>query len=516
MKKNMKIYYTSDVHGYLFPTDYADTEEKNMGLLKCVPNFQKDENTLIIDGGDMLQGSALATYCQAHPEEGFPQAEVLNRTGYDFVTLGNHDVNYGTSYLYKYLEALDATCVCENIIDTKKQMKKFPRAIKTLANGLKIGIVGVVTDYINVWEKAENIKDITVADPFEAAKEALEEIKGHVDLTICIYHGGFERDVRSGEILSKTSENIGYKICEELDFDLLLTGHQHLLIEGQLLHGTYIVQPSANAANYFEIDIEKTQDTIKITSTVGSPSVKAESNLTNQLQILETKVQSWLDQAIGKLDTDALAEGKLQMALHGSPIVELIGAVQLQASQAQIAVVCLANTSPGFHKNVTMRDVIATYPYTNQLITLKITGKQLKQVVEKNSDYFSLDEQDKVIISPNYLYPKIQHYHFDFFVGIDYTIDLCQKAGERLVELSYKNQRVEDSDEFTIALSDYRASGGGGFPTYQECPVLDEGSEEIVGLIVEYIQSQEEIRIPKNLKYEINYSCIKDIKNGPK
>ncbi|MEI5993490.1 bifunctional metallophosphatase/5'-nucleotidase [Candidatus Enterococcus mansonii] len=508
MKQRIKIYYTSDVHGYLFPTNYADTEEKAMGLLKCVPNFHKDENTLIIDGGDMLQGSAMATYCQANPEEGFPQATVLNEAGYDFVTLGNHDVNYGTGYLHQYLESLKATCVCENILDAKTQERKFPFTIKTLANGLKVGIVGAVTDYINVWEKDENIQDIIVANPFEAVKRALDELKPQVDVTICIYHGGFEKDVKSGAVLSKTNENIGYKICKELDFDLLLTGHQHLLIEGQLLHGTYIVQPSANGMSYFDITIEKTQNKIEIMSTIGKPSQKAEPDLINQLQSLELNVQNWLDQAIGQLDKPALAEDKLQMALYGSPVVELIGAVQLQASQAQLTVVSLANTSPGFHENVTMRDVIATYPYTNQLITMKITGEQLRQVIEKNTDYFTLNDQNDVIISPSYLYPKIEHYHFDFFVGVDYTIDLCRPIGKRLVALKYNNEEVKNSDTFTIALSDYRASGGGGFPTYKECPVMNEGAEEIIGLIVKYIQSQYKINVPKNLKYRINHSCI--------
>lgn len=507
MVQQMKIYYTSDVHGYLFPTNYADTEEKDMGLLKCIPNFQKDENTLIIDGGDMLQGSALAAYCQAHPEEGFPQAVALNQAGYDFVTLGNHDVNFGTGYLYQYLDVLEAACVCENILDATSKTKKFPWRIKTLGNGLKVGIVGVVTDYINVWEKDEKIQDITITNPFEAAKQALEEVKSLVDLTICIYHGGFERAVHSGNVLSKTSENVGYKICEELDFDLLLTGHQHLLIEGQLLHGTYILQPSSNALNYFEIVIEKTHDKLTITSAIGKPKGPLASILTEQLQPLETKVQNWLDQAIGELESNALAGDKLEMALYGSPVVELIGAVQLQASQAQLTVVSLANTSPGFHKNVTMRDIIATYPYTNQLITLNITGVQLKQVIDKNMDYFYLGEQNELTISPRYLYPKIEHYHFDFFIGVDYTVDLCQKAGKRVLALTYKNQPVKDTDEFTIALSDYRGSGGGGFSTYQDCPVVDEGAEEIVELISGFIQSQDEIIVPKNLKFRINHSC---------
>lgn len=507
MKQQLKIYYTSDVHGYLFPTNYADTEEKNLGLLKCIPSFQKDGNTLIIDGGDMLQGSALATYCEAHREVGFPQATVLNKAGYDFVTLGNHDVNFGTDYLYDYLQALDATCLCENILDRKNGAKKFPATIKTLENGLKVGIVGVVTDYINVWEKAEHIEDILIADPFEAAKQALAELKPQVDVSICLYHGGFEKDVKTGKVLSKTSENIAYKICEELDFDVLLTGHQHLLIEGQELHGTYIVQPSNMALTYFELSIEKVADGLTIAAEIGRADQQPDSALLAELQPLETKVQHWLDQSIGRLETAALAEDKRTMALKGSPVVELVGAAQLKASQAQLTVVSLANTSPGFHQNVTMRDVIATYPYTNQLITLKITGAQLKQVIDKNTDYFALNEQNEIIISPHFLYPKVEHYHYDFFLGISYAVDLCQPPGQRVTALSYQQQPVADTDEFTLALSDYRASGGGGFPTYQECPVLKEGSQEIVAMLIDYLKDQENLSIPQRLDYQISASC---------
>lgn len=499
----MKIYYTSDVHGYLYPTNYADQTEQRMGLLKCIPNFKKDENTLIIDGGDMLQGSALATYCQEHQEEGFPQAVAMNQAGYDFVTLGNHDVNFGTAYLADYLEALDAQCLCENIFSKNQSKQQYPYTIKTLANGLKIGLVGVVTDYINVWEKEENIQDIVITDPFEAAKKALTQMKSQVDLTICIYHGGFERDVKNGSQLSKTTENIGYRICEELTFDLLLTGHQHLLIEGQLLHGTYIVQPSANAQSYFEIHLEKTAEGIMIDSTVGEPSEKADGTLYQRLLPIENKVQNWLEQSIGELSEDALATDKLTMALNGSPIVELIGTVQLKQSNTQITCVALANTSPGFHQKVTMRDVIATYPYTNQLVTLEITGAQLKEVLEKNAAYFSLTSEGQITISENYLYPKVEHYNYDFFIGITYEIDVRKALGERLTKLSYQGQPIKDTDTFTLSLGDYRASGGGGFTTYQKCPVVDEGAQEIVYMIVEYIKAQKVCMVSQQLNYQI-------------
>lgn len=53
--KKMKIYYTSDVHGYLYPTDYLSDEAQGMGLMQTITDFDKDENTLVIDGGDIFK-----------------------------------------------------------------------------------------------------------------------------------------------------------------------------------------------------------------------------------------------------------------------------------------------------------------------------------------------------------------------------------------------------------------------------------------------------------------------------
>ena len=63
-QRKLKIYFTSDVHGYFYPTTYGDMTEKNVGLFGCAGNFKKDEDTLILDGGDILQGSAFAYYCR--------------------------------------------------------------------------------------------------------------------------------------------------------------------------------------------------------------------------------------------------------------------------------------------------------------------------------------------------------------------------------------------------------------------------------------------------------------------
>ena len=55
-----------------------------------------------------------------------PIAAIMNAGGYDFITLGNHDFNYGKEYLKKYLDNLNATCLCANVTDTTGELPIVP------------------------------------------------------------------------------------------------------------------------------------------------------------------------------------------------------------------------------------------------------------------------------------------------------------------------------------------------------------------------------------------------------
>ena len=77
MNQSFKVYFTSDVHGYFFSTTYANREDKNRGLLKCANGFKKDGNTLVLDAGDLLQGSAFTYYCQSELKSNKSIAEIV-------------------------------------------------------------------------------------------------------------------------------------------------------------------------------------------------------------------------------------------------------------------------------------------------------------------------------------------------------------------------------------------------------------------------------------------------------
>ena len=476
----LTIYFTSDTHGYLYPNNFADKQPRNMGLLSM--RFEKDENTLVIDGGDTIQGSPLTYYCRLNNLE-LPVAKAMNERGYDYVTLGNHDFNNGPEYLRRYLEELDAKCLCANVADAKGRLPIFPCAVHTLGNGLRVGLFGIVTDWVNRWEKAENLTDITVGDPFAAAKEAIAGMDA--DVIVGVYHGGIEKDLDTGRLLSQTDENIACRLCEELKIDLLLTGHQHIAMAEKTWNGTHIVQTPCNSVNYVKVELD--EGGVWHSELCTPP---AEAALTDSEQKLWEDVNVWLDQPIGRLSQDIWPEDKLHMALHGSPIADFFNRVQLWASGADVSCAALGNELRGFASNVTVRDVVASYVYSNTLVVLKVTGDVLKKALEQCARYFAVDEEGNVAIAESFLSPKVAHYNYDYFSGIEYEFDLAKPEGERVTKLTRGGKVIAPDEELTLVMCDYRATGAGDFDFYCDCPrekeILTEVSEIILNYLVEH------------------------------
>lgn len=497
MNNRIKIYFTSDLHGYFYPTDYADTKIKNMGLFQCANQFKKDNNTLLIDGGDILQGSAFAYYCQKELNSGRTIADIMNRCGYDYVTLGNHDFNYGLPYLEDYINHLNATCVCQNIKNNNKSYR-YPYDIKRMENGVKVGIIGIVTDYVNIWEKQENIEELIITDPFEEAKRALENLKEKADITLCIYHGGFERNLETGEILSESTENIAYRICKELDFDILLTGHQHLSIEGQYVYGTYVLQTKDKGLEYQMIEVEVEEEKLKIQSFIKKAGCACDF-VTSDFDVVEHEVQAWLDCEVGELVKPLLPDKKIKMAMEGNEIALFLNQIQLYYSKAQISAVSLANDVKGFEKGVTRRDVIATYPFPNTLVVLEITGADLKAAIERSAEYFEIGEGGELKAADKFLKPKVEHYNYDYYAGIEYKINPQKREGERVSLLMYQQKPIAMDDIFTICINNYRASGAGGYFMYKKCKRVKEINIEMTELILDYFERNKNklILIPK-------------------
>lgn len=482
--KQIRIIFTSDIHGYFYPTDYRDRERKPKGLLHIAQTFHKDGNTLIMDGGDTLQGSPFSYYNQM---KGRPDiaAELMNQAGYDAVTIGNHDFNYGYEYLQSFLKHLNAVCVCQNCVNKKNGSNVYPWHIFRLENGIHVGVVGAVTDFVNVWEKEENLSKIQITNTFESIAKAYDEIKNKSDITICLYHGGMECDIENGKILETSGENIGLKICHEFGFDLLLTGHQHMPINGRLICGTYVVQNACNADTYHEIEVSFSNGRKIRSKMIAASEITMRRNIL-PFQNIEDEVQDWLDSVVGTLPGPLYPKDHLKMALEGSELADFINQAQLEYTKAEISCTSLANHVPGLPQRVKVRDILLTYPFPNTLVVLEITGKILKEALERTAEYFSVKD-GKIGISESFLNPKIEHYNFDFYRGVTYKVSYDKPKGERISKIRVNGIPIEENNKYHICMNNYRASGAGGYDMYRACRVVGRYRKDMFEILFEYI-----------------------------
>ena len=102
------------------------------------------------------------------------------------------------------------------------------------------------------------------------------------------------------------------------------------------------------------------------------------------------------------------------------------------------------------------------------------TGATLRAAMERPAAYFDLDERGCLTISETFLLPKVEHYNYDYYAGVEYRMDVTKPVGERVVLLQYQGKPVQPTDVFSICMSNYRASGAGGYEMYTGCRVLRE------------------------------------------
>lgn len=480
----MKIYYTSDVHGYFLPTDYTDNEIKAKGIISASKNFIKNDKNLIIDAGDILQGSVFAYYLKEIKESKIA-ANIMNKIGVNYITIGNHDFNYGYNHLRDYLNNLESKCICSNVVDLKGEIKNLYDYDIIEIDNKKIGFIGAATDWINVWEQDKNLEFFEIKNTLESLKKAYKNIE-NCDYKICIYHGGIDFDKNTFEINDASGENIASKIIENMNIDLLLTGHQHLEIESLNYKNTDIVQPSFFGNKYAEIDIDL--ENKKVESSLKVIDGAFDESLFKEEVVLNEEINKFIDKKIYELDRDYLPEDKLQMALNGSELADLINKIQLEVTESDISITSFANEISGFHKSLTIREILNTIVFPNTLKVCEIDGKTLRQALNKNYEYILKDDEGYKI-NPDYLEPKLSHYNFDFFYGISFNLDFNEPFNSRIKNIYFNGEVVKDSDKFKIVMNNYRATGVSGFDMYKDLKVVKEINIELSQIVIDYFMS---------------------------
>lgn len=494
MSKPIKILSTSDVHGCIYPYTYADGSKKNHGFarLKTLIDSLRDENTIVIDNGDTIEGTPFTFYHYSnHPDEICEISYVMKEIGFDYINLGNHDFNYGEKTLFDHIDATGAKCLTANVLYNDKPIG--PDYVIHNINDKKLALFAITTHYVPNWERPENIEHMKFIDAYECAKTIVKKIKDkeNPDYIVCVYHGGFECDVDSGkETENPTGENQAYKMVRDIEgIDAIICGHQHRTACGKVLN-TYYTQPAFDGMYLSCIEIDTDTDEIK--ASLIDVNTEADEKIMAMCQKKEDEVQKWLDTPLGTCSLDLKVHDELDCRLHKSQLATLINNIQLEVTGADLSGTAIFMRASGFDKNITMRNIVTTYLFPNTLMVKKINGKILKEYLEKCAEFWAIRD-DRIVIAPNYDFPTPQYHNYDMVDGIEYTIKVSNPIGSRITELKKNGKDVKDDDEFTLAINNYRGVGGGNFDMIKDAPLVKEIQRSVVDIIGEYIEKHKTI-----------------------
>ncbi|AIQ41667.1 bifunctional UDP-sugar hydrolase/5'-nucleotidase [Paenibacillus sp. FSL R7-0297] len=521
----LTILHTSDIHGHLYPTDYRGPGDKPLSLAKLSTLIARerelDPALILLDNGDFIQGTPLMYHYTKLVRRGkHPAARALRALGYDAVVPGNHEFNYGLELLDQVISDSGCPWLSANIVSHDEGLPAYglPYRIFTLPQGIRIAVLGVTTHYIPNWENPANIAGLEFKDALETARSWINHIRKNEqpDALVVSYHGGFECDPLTGNPTEPlTGENQGYAMCGQLTgMDVLLTGHQHRLLAGEL-NGVAFAQPGSTGQAMSKTVLEfvpgtengwtlqsKTTQLLRVDETV-----KADEKLLALFSEDEDATQKWLDQPIGKTKGDLSISDPFSARMADHPFTEFINRVQMAVTGAGIScAVIFTNEARGFSENITMRDVVSNYIYPNTLKVLRLSGRDIREALEQNACYFELDPaQGGLRVSREYLEPKPQHFNYDMWEGIEYLLDISKPPGQRVVRLERDGRPLDPDSSFDVVMNSYRAGGGGNFDMLKGKPVLREIPTDMTEILTEYIREHGVIASVCNDNWKVIY-----------
>ena len=516
-EKTIQILATSDIHGYIMPTTFRNDHNAALGLAKLATIIQEkrlEGPTILIDNGDFIQGSPLTYFHQKFQvQEPNPLIQVANDLQYDAMVFGNHEFNYGLPALQSVISQSQFPWLGANILTNDGKHFTKPYFIKEIED-VRIGILGVTTHFVTKWEEPQHIQGLRFEDAFSSASHWAKWIRVNeqIDVLILCYHGGFERNLETKELLeTENGENQGYRMCTEIDeVDIVISGHQHREISTTIMEKS-VVQPGTKGTCLASIELKMMMDSQKkIHSITHTPSLiyvtadtEPKTSVCNMISPTFEKTEAWLDKTIGIIHGNMQIEDSFLARIQEHPYIEFINRIQMEESGAAISCTALFhNERGGFNQEVTMRDIVTNYIYANTLKVLRLSGHDILLALEQSATYFTV-EAGKLTVAESFLYPKAQPYNYDMWEGIEYILDISKPIGERVTKLTINDVPIRMDEEFEVVMSSYRATGAGNFDFLRNRPVVKEIQFDMTELIANYILKHPSIHATCNDNWQV-------------
>lgn len=435
------IFHTNDMHARV---QSVDDGGQSIGLAEMAAAVKevksKNPATLWFDAGDTFHGMPMITI-----SKGENMVPLMNAAGFDAMTAGNHDFNYGSAHLEKLAKELNFPLLDANVVRKSNGKTVFkPYKIFKL-DGIKVGVFGLSTPDTVFATNPVNVTTIEFLNPVETAQMMIKKLRPKCDVLIAIMHMGVDA---SAEF---TSERIAR---ETKGIDLIVDGHSHTALdEGELVGNTLIVQTGWHEYKLGRVTIEVENHKIvsKKAELLDADAVKAiapvpDKNILTTLVEVNKRADELLNEKVADSDRN-LSSYRLLVRRNESELGNLAADAFRWATKSDIAIINGGGLRDDLPKGeVRKRDTMAIFPFGNTLRVAEIKGATIREMLEHSVEYYPASFGGFLNVS-----------------GMTFSYDPSKPAKQRVEEILINGTPIDEEKTYTMALGDFHASGGDGY-----------------------------------------------------
>ena len=480
----LHILTTNDVHGAWFDSTYVGggTQRSLFAVnhyVDSIRNAVGRDNVILLDAGDCLQGdnaSYYFNYVDTETPHLFPR--LMSYMGYDAVTVGNHDIEAGHPVYDRVAADLAKAGIPflgGNAIRTDNGETYFPLYKTFNRAGLKVLVLGYTNANNKAWMNENLWNGMTFESLIPLVQQDVDRLvaqeKPHI-VIVSVHSGTGEGD---GSIL----EDQGLDLFNSLKgVDALLCSHDHSPYIAENDHIILLNTGSkANNLGHGEVTVE-VKDGKVVSKSLHSSLIPVERQMADPAMREYFRpdyeaVKAFTMREVGELSRDMVFSDAF---LGMSDYTNLLHTVCLGCSPAQISIAApLTQNATVKAGKLIYNDMFTLYRYENQLFVVKMTGQEIKDFLEFSYDLWinTYEKPGDHILN---IRPRSDartgterwsfaeaSYNFDSAAGINYTVDVTKPFGSRVnISTMADGSAFSLDSTYNVAMTSYRASGGGG------------------------------------------------------
>ncbi|XOJ45323.1 bifunctional metallophosphatase/5'-nucleotidase [Candidatus Pseudothioglobus sp. Uisw_086] len=486
---NLTILHTNDFHARFRPISKYDNncsaennaEGKCFGgsarLITAIEDARsRHENTVLLDGGDQFQGTLFYNLYK-----GKVAAEMMNKLGYDGMTVGNHEFDDGPETLRAFMDAVNFPVLMANAnVDMEPELKgKLQKSTVIERSGHKIGLIGLVTeDVVDISSPGDNI---IFTDAITAAQAEVDSLTAAgVGIIILMSHSSYEIDK---EIAANTT-----------GIDVIVGGHDNAYLSNisdrakgpypTVVNGTQIVQAYAYGKYLGELSVVF-DDEGEVISATGEPitidgSVNENSQIVARLDELEKPITDLKETLVGNVSSSLNGDRavcRVQECDMGNMITDAMRAAGMEKGYS----IALAN-SGGIRASldagqVTLGEIMTILPFQNTMSTFKVTGKQLLAAIENGVSQVE-DGSGR--------FPQVS--------GMRFSFDASKPTNERVTSIEIQESNGSFSalnlyGTYGMVSNNFIRAGGDGYKMFRSATDIYDFGPDLADVVVDYIKA---------------------------